>query len=37
MAAVIIISGGRSLRIEVRCRNKHNKSKLSLYKLLFLL
>ena len=35
MAAVIIIADGRGLRIEACHRNQLNKSKLSLYKLLF--
>ena len=42
MAAVVVISDWSSLKIEVRwlkieacCRNQPNKSKLSLYKLLF--
>ena len=32
MAAIVSIVSRRSLRIEVRCRNQPNKSKLALYK-----
>ena len=35
MAAVVGISNGRGLRIEVHCKNQPNKSKLLLCKLLF--
>ena len=37
MAAVVVIGDGHALRIELCSRNQPNKSKLSLYKLLFLL
>ena len=34
MAAIVVISGGHGLRIEVCHRSQPNKSKLSLYKVL---
>ena len=34
MAAAVIISSGRDLKIEARCGNQPNKSKAVLYKLL---